>query len=513
MSAVLTSPPPSVARRGRLDSLGEAAVMLQPFLFALAVVIVAFEEVPSPPTAIVRPVVVVLLLTAALLVVMILVTRGVAVPALGTSSLMLFSLGELLMAAAVGVVVLWWGVIGLGRRFGLLTPGGPRRFAWFPRASLLFSAALFAVSTVTAVVAEATGRPNLSVSTPATDGAGGPNVYLILLDGYPRADSLAETFGFDNGEFIGDLVRREFVVANDARSNYRTTRATLASMLNGAYLDDLLAGQEVPANSTEQIRWLRSMINEASLLDVFRQRGYRTVSVPPGFASGGLWEADEVIEVGQFTEIETHLIGSSPWLHVFRDQFDSLFAGAHRAATAGTLEATVRLAEASPTRPQFVLSHVLSPHPPFVLGESSANAPHLPACYPRSCGILAPTLEESGLTLDEYRSRFGDQVEALNELIIAALDRIVVADPTAVIILLSDHGARYSTADRDEHFRVLMAARGGDGQLIRDDESPVNVLRRVVTTQFGTSLDRLPYEAWWSDPSHSLGLSRLEPDE
>ena len=58
-----------------------------------------------------------------------------------------------------------------------------------------------------------------------------------------------------------------------------------------------------------------------------------------------------------------------------------------------------------------------------------------------------------------YRRGFVPQVKELNHLVIEAVTRISRADPAAVVVVLSDHGARYSLEDIPEHYRTLLAAR------------------------------------------------------
>lgn len=71
------------------------------------------------------------------------------------------------------------------------------------------------------------------------DRADGPNIYVILLHGYPRRDVLERYLDFDNSEFEESLTALGFDVATDSRSNFSATWATLASMFHGAYLHDI----------------------------------------------------------------------------------------------------------------------------------------------------------------------------------------------------------------------------------------------------------------------------------
>ena len=68
------------------------------------------------------------------------------------------------------------------------------------------------------------------LASPATDASReGPDIYAILLDGYPRADVLAHAFDIDNGPFVGALEERGFAVAGASHSDYIWTHTTVPS--------------------------------------------------------------------------------------------------------------------------------------------------------------------------------------------------------------------------------------------------------------------------------------------
>ena len=66
-----------------------------------------------------------------------------------------------------------------------------------------------------------------------------PDVYFFLLDSYGRADLLRQAYGFDNSEFLNELERRGFYVAECRQSNYVRTEISLGSSLNMQYLQEL----------------------------------------------------------------------------------------------------------------------------------------------------------------------------------------------------------------------------------------------------------------------------------
>jgi hypothetical protein len=491
---------------------GNLLIVAQPFFFALATLIARFDAVPSAPTALLRPLVVTLVATAIVLALAYVLTRNIPLAALITSAFVLISMRELVLGGLLAAIALWWLLLGLIHVARRSSDRGPITLPAVARATGVLSFALFVAASGLAVVGQLSGRVDIAPQVEAIDvpGDGGPNAYLILLDGYPRNDVLAETFAFDNRAFTDALEERGFSISDHARSNYRKTWLTLASMFNGQYVDDLIGDQTIPTDHATQTRWAQSLINQGRMLEVFRDRGYSIVTVPSAFTSAAILSADSTIDHGYVNELEANLIARSPWASLFRNEADSVLASAHRAATLDALDSAAEIAETDSERPRFSFVHVLSPHTPFVLGGGMNEPPHLAACFPVQCGVWSASMDEIGLGFEEYRGRLIEQIQALNDGLLGTVDRIIEADPSGIVVLMSDHGSRYTVSDRQEQFKSFLAARApGQSQLFSDDESDVNILRRIIREEFGARLEPLEYEAWWSDP----GVLDLMPVE
>ena len=68
------------------------------------------------------------------------------------------------------------------------------------------------------------GQGRLDEPSNAADPAT-PDIYILMLDGYPRADSVTRLFGDDNRPFLDALEDRGFEVAENSQSNYMFTAA------------------------------------------------------------------------------------------------------------------------------------------------------------------------------------------------------------------------------------------------------------------------------------------------
>lgn len=348
-------------------------------------------------------------------------------------------------------------------------------------------------------------QPSVSAASEAV-AASRPNVHLILLDGYPRADTLRDTFGYDNEPFLSELEAIGFEVAHDARSNYTKTGLTLASMFNGSYVGDLPgAGSSVAS----QYRAIQPIINRSELLGTFQSHGYRIRSVASAFSTIALERADVVIESGRLNEFEVALAQNSVAGRVGVLDLREMLAWQARSA----VEENLAAARFSADQPTFSFVHVMSPHPPFVLGTDDPVA-HVPACFPISCGLWEPSVGVTDVPVAEYAAGMRDQLDGLNPLVLKAVRDIVERDPGAIVIVMSDHGARYSLDDPDEQVRSLFAARtpGHDG-LFPADVAPVNVLRGVLTAYLGEDLAPLEYRGWLSDHDLPLDMIEIEADD
>ncbi|MEX0709810.1 MAG: sulfatase-like hydrolase/transferase [Chloroflexota bacterium] len=483
----------------------------QPLVFTAAVLLSRFAGIATTPGALIRPLIVGVAISGVTLVIARVLVRDWNWAALVSSLFILVTLREALPAGVLAGFVIWWLVIAFvrGRSGRRPLPAGTPAFV--ARASGIYSLAFLGIAAWGGWAAS-TSQPQVDIPAYSAPGVGGPNIYLLLLDGYPRADTL-RLFGIDNEPFIHSLEDVGFNVSDNARSNYNKTWLTMASFLNGAYIEDLLVGDEIPADDAGQIRWLHSLMNEGSFIDLLRRRGYTIRTIPPPITSAALTAADDYVDNGHLTEFEASILWSSPWSTLFRDQVTPFFLSSVEATVTDGLATTVRFATTDRKTPQFVLSHVHSPHPPFALHAPGATAPAAMECFPATCSLWQSTIGELSISRDQYRAALTGQIQELDAAVLRVVRQMAEADPDAVIILMSDHGLRYSLEDRSEQFRSFLAVRSpGVESLFADDESPVNILRNAAAAYFGADLEALPYRAWWSDWAFTLRLTPFQPD-
>ena len=105
-----------------------------------------------------------------------------------------------------------------------------------------------------------------------------PDIYYIILDGYPRRDALVD---FDNTSFIRELERRGFYVASEAISNYDYSITSISSSLNMSYLDDV--GRRTPLTKDDLVDISQYHATGA----ILKGLGYTYVHLGSGYLSTG----------------------------------------------------------------------------------------------------------------------------------------------------------------------------------------------------------------------------------
>jgi len=359
--------------------------------------------------------------------------------------------------------------------------------------------------------------PQTAPRAPAAAQASLPHIYYIVLDGMGRADILRDIYGLDGQEFTRALEQRGFYVAAQARANYAQTNLALASSLNYTYLDQVA---ELPAPQSARRALLVKMIKDNRLFPQLRAHGYRIVAFPSGCPETELRQADQYF--GGISEFQDLLIRNS----LLEPVLDLL--GMHAAQADRMRRRILWVLERLPgpaaePRPVFVFAHLLSPHPPFLLG---------PQGQPRVVGGQVGWADGSSRVAGqeglrrEYVAGYRDQVLYLRARILQVIDRILAASPRPVAILLQgDHGPG-STLDWEhlersflpERLTILSAYRlpGSGGPALYPGISPVNSFRVVLDRYLGAKLPLLPDESFISalpTPFNLLRVTdRLEAD-
>ena len=355
------------------------------------------------------------------------------------------------------------------------------------------------------VVVTTQGMPGAAAQAAAPAGEAPlnvPDIYLVLLDGYPRADTLSSLFDYDNSAFIRALRLRGFTVAEHSRSSYSNTLGTLASMFSNSYPSD------EALSTSDNAATLSGLISNGVVFRTLRQAGYRIETVPPPFVETRINTADKIKDAGGISEFEYQVLATTWLLDLIGVLSPTAIPAWQRDTITGAFQEGRELVDEPSAAPRFTFIHVPAPHDPIVLGQDgSLNVPANPrAAYNQTPDVL-------GMTPAELQRAYVDEIKYINEHSLALADQLLASPGSRpkVIVFFSDHGFRDWTipipevpeSDLQPRFGTLFAAstpsRSG---LFSDNIADVDVLPLLLNAYLGTDLPRLPYHAYLSDDSH-----------
>jgi len=312
-----------------------------------------------------------------------------------------------------------------------------------------------------------------------------PDIYLILLDGYPRADIVREALGGDNARFLDELGTRGFTVDPDAHSGYMYTDLAVSSMLHGQHLDnisgldDVIDGTQLPARG-------RQVLNEAPLLDVFSRHGYTLIANAQAWDEPSVWRVHHLIEGSGLNEVERYLLLHSLPGVAWQSLEPSLPQDVMRPWVEDAFSFIPEAAALEVPGPKFVFAHVPSPHFPIVFTRDGGTAdPDFAYDHPDQ----VPPSAQAGT-----REAYLEQVAYLNGRLLDLLD-IGAIPPDAIVLIMSDHGPEFGldwddggASDLTTRFASLFAARAPGGTFERG-QAVTGVLVRLLNSVLDESLD------------------------
>lgn len=326
-----------------------------------------------------------------------------------------------------------------------------------------------------------------------------PDIYVILLDGYPRADVLEFAFDLDNAPFTDALGEREFRVADGSHSDYLWTHVSVPSALNLAYVEQIEAMRDVIENRVPRQPTLRGTIANNVAFDQAREHGYTPIAVGAGFEEVAPRRADVYVDGGQLNEFEISLIASTFGGEIVAALAPDFASGQQRERIVFNLDVLAEIASTRDRPPALVFAHVPAPHQPIVFGDGGE-----PVAVPISGSWFADSPQERGEPQAEFLDRYRAQLPYLNDRILAAIDEIVAnAEQPPVIVLFADHGSasavnwnKTQPKDADparllERTGTLFAALTPERERVfPDDISPVDIFRLLFDAYLGTDHGR-----------------------
>jgi len=356
-----------------------------------------------------------------------------------------------------------------------------------------FTAALVAVIVVFHVGPDLPGsvadalRPEEKISmAPVADL---PDIYIFLLDGYPRADVLQRKFGIDNAPFIRALEGLGFDVGTGNHSNYVFTQLTLASMFQMRHLEDVPGLAPVIGVPGGHVNALRNALIDSPALAALRMAGYEIVTIQPGYEHVALrGAADRVLEHGEMNDLERDVLKQTWLLDPLGALIPTLVTGPPRDRVVHAFDDVVKLPDESRTRRTFTWVHLPAPHLPLVMDAQGRTLP----LDPRKDTNYA---DKFGMTDQEYADAYAAELSYLNGRVLGAVRALQQSrgHPDPVIVVMSDHGYTYDLPDTQARFANLFAAYTTQAPgLLAPAPTPVNLMPLLLDRFLGTSFPLSP---------------------
>lgn len=341
-----------------------------------------------------------------------------------------------------------------------------------------------------------------------------PDIYYIIVDAYAREDVLGEIYDFDNRPFTDELRKRGFYIGDESRSNYHLTELSLASSLNMIHLNEL--GLERFKTRAP----IRRMISNSHVFQFLKRMGYETVSIESGKSDTECRNFDQHVSFGKGLDDYQDVLFHSSAAPALVDMTGGAIRSAGRRHGDRVLDALKSVPKVvdDESKPTFVFSHLLSPHPPYVF-DAAGTEVDFHGYY-----LLADGSSFTGCydyDLEIYRQTYRDQVQFINKQLLTMIDQIQSKDRNSIIVVQGDHGPRLGFSDKPreeggtaspanisdpnmklrEGFSILNAVymAGESNSAFYRDMSPVNTFRLIFNDVFGADLSLAPDESFFED--------------
>ena len=335
-----------------------------------------------------------------------------------------------------------------------------------------------------------------------------PNVYYIILDGYPRNDVLKEHMNFDNSEFTNLLKQRGFHVAESSYANYSFSSLSISSTMNMSYVNFLadqfgedsrkynpLLGKDVGLYADNQV------------IKNFKLMGYKVVKI--GSAATYIHKMPLADLSPCYKTI--HLMDNRLFDAVGRTSMIGYFIERwseeqQRQIVLCDFEELPKINDYFEER-VFVWSHIMLPHFPLIFGPNGE---------PITPGTSLLTMNHPEYTDDSWnvKQQFVQQIQFTNKKSIEFIDKILENEKRSVIIIQSDHGSAFGVNLQDptdddvfqrlSNFNAIYFPDEKHREMLTYDRTNVNTFRIVFNTYFGSDYEMLDDQTYW-------GLSIKKP--
>jgi hypothetical protein len=303
-----------------------------------------------------------------------------------------------------------------------------------------------------------------------------PDIYFLLYDEYGGSLSLKEQYNFNNDldSFLRD---RDFSVQAKSRSNYNFTAFSMSSILNMSFIEGIQNTKSVTADDYANCNLL---IRDNEVIKFLDAHGYDIVNYSVFDLAGNPAMVEQ-----SFLPLKTKLISDRTlfahmnkdigWLLITRWPF-SLFSRndymKHKDNNKDFQQRVIDASKEKPKRPRFIYSHFYMPHPPYFFDRYG-------------------NMKDEAVIYNEFKTNppasYLEYLIYVNSEIKKLVDTLKQNTPSAVIIIMSDHGYRARGGSNYPYFfQNLNAVYFPDKNYsaLYDSMTSVNQFRVVLNKYF-----------------------------
>lgn len=313
-----------------------------------------------------------------------------------------------------------------------------------------------------------------------------PDIYFIVLDEFGSLDALKKNLHYPTNELRSFLEDQKFRICDNSRSNYTGTIFSIASTFQ---MDYCLYHNE---QSVSDINNAAALMYENRFSELLRNKGYKIVNYSPFNIKGAEnrnYSTPHMLPLG--SKLITHNTFYDQVIKKlnvilepdFKVSFSEYYVANYFKYNEAVVADLAKYACAHKIQPCFLYAHIFSPHVPYYFDKAGNRL---------SLIETDKISEQWNAEYYTYNLKFY-AVPKLCEMVTA----IKSNDPSAVIIILGDHGTRHIVYDKDKEsarFDNLYALflPEGNYQAFPDTSVNVNLFRSLLNTYFQPEAPLLP---------------------
>ncbi|HJQ96027.1 MAG TPA: hypothetical protein VJ935_10010 [Acidimicrobiia bacterium] len=324
---------------------------------------------------------------------------------------------------------------------------------------------------------------------PTTVPSNKDDLVVVFLDGYSGWTALERDFGIDGHSNAADLRELGLYVPGNAWAAYPMTILSIPSTLDLTYpvaINTAIGGPEVSSLA-------RIIGGQNTLVATLKAAGYKYTHIESGWYAMNCGKAVDVCRTRPLLDdvlgfsFRRSIIGAfgvDPYAHAFKG---------------GVVNAMIETEHAVERAihndvPDLIISHIIAPHPPFILGPNCAR-------LSRPVGLpIEWTPLDTEWSLDELKAAYVGELHCITEW----LPRLVkIANRGAsvpALLITSDHGSAFrgqmerpvetwSGEDVHERLSILLATQAPEQCGLEGLETPIETMAALLNCLTGAELD------------------------